>query len=134
MGVQRRFYEKSERTGSLSSRASQFTVDRVLNRNKRGGKLSLWFCGKDRRIAGDVFDLLHRDDGHFLGGVHLQDFHVVADGMADGVIDEQFLIVGEDYFDPIDHDGSSVNDLCVEVETMAGSLLYWPDGGNRRIR
>jgi two-component system, OmpR family, alkaline phosphatase synthesis response regulator PhoP len=33
-------------------------------------KLSLRFRRTHRRIAGDVLDLLHGHDGHFLGGIH----------------------------------------------------------------
>lgn len=71
--------------------------------------LALGFSCKHRSIAGDVFDLFHGDDRDFFGGVDFQDFHVIADGMANGILDQQFLIIGKDDFDPIDHDGSLVN-------------------------
>ena len=90
-------------------------------------ELAFWFRGKHRGIAGDVFDLLHGNDGDFFGSIDLQDFHISADGMADGIIDQQFLIIGKDDFYPIDHDGSSIKGFGMEVEMMAGSLLHWPD-------
>jgi hypothetical protein len=119
----------------LKQLRSELRHNRDLNRYQPYQEsLTLWFRGKDRRVARDVFDLFHGDNGHFFGGIDLQDFHVVADGMADGVIDQQFLIIGKDDFYPIDHDGSSVKGIGVEVEMMAGSLLHWPDEGNRRVR
>jgi hypothetical protein len=51
-------------------------------------ELCLWFCGEDLGIAGDVFDLLHGDDDDFPRGIHLQDFHIIADGMPDGILDQ----------------------------------------------
>lgn len=89
----------------------------VPKANKRRGKLlTLRFTRKDRGIARNVFDLFHGDDRHFFHGVDFQHFHIVADGMADGIVDQQFPIVGKDNFYPIDHDGSLVNGIGKQVE------------------
>ena len=83
------------------------------------GILSLRFCGKYRGIAGDVFDLLHGNDGDFFGGIDFEHFHIVANGVANRIVDQQFLIVGKDDFDPIDHDGSSVRETQEGKGTIA---------------
>src|SRR5262249_48229110 len=59
---------------------------------------------KDRRITGEIFDLLHRHDDNFFGGIDLQDFHIIADRMPDGVLHDQLLIVHEHNLHPILHD------------------------------
>lgn len=66
-------------------------------------KLGLSFPGKDLGVAGEVLDLLHGDDEHLGGGIDFQHLHVFTDGVADGLFDEQLLVVRKDHLDPIDH-------------------------------
>lgn len=104
-----RFISMEKRVEALQQMRA-FQANRVLNRNlSRKKTLTLWFRGKHRGIAGDVFDLLHGDNGHFFGGINLKNFHIIADGMADRVLDQQFLIVGKHDFYPIHHNDSSVD-------------------------
>lgn len=66
-------------------------------------KLSLWFISEHGGIAGDVFDLLHRNDDHFLCRVDLQHFHIITNGMSDRILDQQLLIIDKYDFHPILH-------------------------------
>src|SRR5207244_8299377 len=58
---------------------------------------------EDAGVAHHVLHLPHRDDDDLLGGIDLEDLHVVADGVPDDIVVAQLLFVRQDDSHPIFH-------------------------------
>ncbi len=79
--------------------------------------------GKDRGITGQVLDLLHRDDDHFLCRVDLQHFHIITDRMADRILDQQLLIVYKYDFYPVLHAHPLIGPAVFSLGNSRGIIL-----------
>lgn len=78
--------------------------ERVPTRRKVKKNKPLWFfLSKHGSIAGKIFDLFEWNNHNFRGGIHFQDFHVIADGVSDGILELQFFVIGKHDLDPILH-------------------------------
>src|SRR5207247_4468779 len=66
-------------------------------------RVSSFFLLEDTGVAHHVLHLPHRDDNDLLGGIDLEDLHVVADGVPDDIVVAQLFFVRQDDSHPIFH-------------------------------
>src|SRR5437667_10876336 len=65
--------------------------------------ISRLFLLEDAGVTHHILHLPHRDDDDLLGGIDLENLHVVADGVPDDVVVAQLLFVRQDDSHPIFH-------------------------------